>query len=601
MPAVTPYRPDRSSQAPRGPVAPVSAAKRVRIIYTCLLFLTAIFVVRLFYLQVIRHDYYHKAALQSQLKQYEIPAERGTIYAHDNDRTIPLVLNEKKYTLFADPKYIKDSLKEASAIAPIIGGDVNKINDLLKTEDTRYVILAKKLSKEQSTKLNELKFNGIGTREESYRTYPQGTLAAQLLGFVNDEGVGQYGLEGFMDDSLGGVAGELKAITDAQGVPLVSSTDNIVKDPEAGDQLQLTVDVGLQRQLEDILKAGLDRAKSTAGSAMIMEVSTGAIKAMANYPTYDPANLKDISDLSTLSNPVVSSPLEVGSIMKPLTAAAAIEQGVVTKDTTYYDPARIKIGDSFVTNVEEDGGPGTKSIGDFLQLSLNTGAVYLLQQMGGGEINSKGRNIWHGYMKDRFGFGSTTGVELSGEAGGTVPDPEEGYGLDITYANTAFGQGMSATILQMAAAYSAAVNGGIYYQPHLVESSIDGNGKKSETPIKSVRTTVSAKTSKDAASLLQYVFTQNHVLYGMPRLPEGYVIGGKTGTAQIVKPEGGYYTDRFTGTFAGFIGGGKPEYVILVRVNEPKIGGFAGAQAAAPVFSNLATMMINNYGITPRE
>ncbi|MDB5182224.1 MAG: putative Peptidoglycan glycosyltransferase [Candidatus Saccharibacteria bacterium] len=600
MPAVTPYRNDRPSR-PSADIKPVSPVKRARIIYNCLLFLTVIFVVRLFYLQVIKHDFYRKAALQSQLKQYEIPAERGTIYAYDGDQSTPLVLNEKKYTLFADPKYVKDSLKEASAITKIIGGDTNKVSDLLKTPGLRYVVLAKKLNKDQSDKLNKLDFNGVGTREESYRTYPDGTLAAQLLGFVNDEGKGQYGLEENLNDKLDGTPGELKAITDAQGVPLVSNKDNIQTDPKAGDKIQLTVDIGAQRQLEDILKAGLDHAKSKSGSAMIMDVNTGAIKAMANYPTYDPSKIADISDLSALSNAVVSSPLEVGSIMKPLTAGAAIDRGVITKDTTYYDPAKIPIDGYVVSNVEEDGGPGTKSIADLLRLSLNTGAVYMLQQMGGGQINKQARDVWHDYMVNHYGFGTRTGIEQAGETKGVVPDPDSGNGLNITYANTAFGQGMSATILQMAGAYAGAVNGGIYYQPHVVESTTDFSGKKTAPAPKVLRQTVSAKTSADVATLMEGVFTSNHAFYGMPHMPDGYIIGGKTGSAQIANPAGGYYTDRFTGTFAGFVGGDKPQYVILVRVNEPGIGGFAGAQTAAPIFSNLATMLINNYGVNPKK
>ena len=244
MPVVTPYKSDRP-KTHNEHASPVSTVKRVRIIYTCLLIITAIFVVRLFYLQVIKHDFYRSAALTSQLKQYEIPAVRGTILAHDGESKIPLVLNEKKYTVFADPKYIKNPLKEASDIVKIIGGDVNKISELLKTPDTRYVILAKKLNKEQSKKINNLNYNGIGTREESYRTYPQGSLASQLLGFVNDAGEGQYGVEGFLNDRLNGVPGELKAITDAQGVPLVSNRDNVVKEAKSGDQIQLTIDVRL--------------------------------------------------------------------------------------------------------------------------------------------------------------------------------------------------------------------------------------------------------------------------------------------------------------------------------------------------------------------
>ncbi len=598
MPNVTPnYRTNSSS---RPSINPVNTTTRVRFIYGFLSLIMAVFLFRLFYLQIIRHDYYRKAALQSQLKEYEIPAERGTIRAHDGDNTIPLVLNEKKYTLFADPTFVKDPEKEAAAVAAIIGGDINELMTKLKTPDTRYVILAKKLSKEQSTKLNDLKFAGIGTRETPYRTYPQGSLASQLLGFVNDDGEGQYGLEQSLDERLRGQPGELKAITDAAGVPLVSNTDNIVTDPKAGEELLLTIDIGLQRQLEDLLKAGLDKARSTSGSALIMEVKTGAVKAMANYPTYDPTHLQDVTDLSVLGNAVVSAPLEVGSIMKPLTAAAALDQGVVNTNTTYNDPARIRIGDATVNNIEEDGGPGIKSVADILQLSLNTGAVYLLQQMGGGDINSKARERWHSYLTDHFNMGSVTGIEQTGEATGSVPEPEEGFGLEIQYANMSFGQGMSSTVLQMGAAFSSIVNGGTYYQPYLVESSTDSSGKTTTTTPKAVRTSVSADTSRDMVGLLKYVFDKNHVLYGMPNLRDGYMIGGKTGTAQIPDLEnGGYHDDKYNGTFAGFVGGSAPEYVIVVRVNEPKIGGYAGSKAAAPIFTSLVSMMIDNYGITP--
>jgi cell division protein FtsI (penicillin-binding protein 3) len=222
-------------------------------------------------------------------------------------------------------------------------------------------------------------------------------------------------------------------------------------------------------------------------------------------------------------------------------------------------------------------------------------------QMGGGQINKKARDTWHDYMINHFGFGTLTGVEQSNEAKGTIPDPDKGDGLNITYANTSFGQGMTATILQMAAAYAGAVNGGTYYQPHLMEATTDASGKQTIMQPKVTRSVISSKASADVASLMEYVFSQNHRFYGMPNMPEGYTIGGKTGSAQIANPAGGYYKDRFTGTFSGFVGGDKPQYVALVQVNEPGVGGFAGAQAAAPIFSNLATMLIDNYGVTPKK
>jgi len=599
LPAVTPQRtPYKEPSTPH--TVKLSPTQRVRLLYIVAVCILAIFAIRLFYLQVIRHDYYRKTALQSQLKEYEVPAARGVIKAYDGENTTPLVLNEKKFTLFADPKFIKDAPKEAAAVGAVIGGDVNELIKKLETKDTRYVVLAKKLSKEQAEKIDGLKLTGIGTREASYRYYPQGGLAAQVLGFVNDDGEGQYGLEQAENDRLKGTPGLLKAITDAAGVPLVANKDNVMTDPKAGDELQLTIDINLQKQVEELLKAGLDKAKSKSGSALIMETKTGAIKAMANYPSYDPSNIAAVEDISALSNASVSAPLEVGSIMKVLTVAAAIDKGVATKDTTFNDTHTVTIDDATISNVEEDGGRGTKSVGEILRLSLNTGAVFMLKQMGGGEVNEKARTTWYDYLTNHYGFGQKTGIEQANEASGVIPDPKDGFGLNVQYATMAFGQGMTQTMLQMAAAVSGAVNGGTYYKPHLIASSINGGKTTVNTP-QAVRQELSASTSKDITELMEYVYGRNHANYGMPTLPAGYRMGGKTGSAQIAGSDGTYLKDKFTGTFVGFIGGNTPGYVIVTRVNEPGIGGYAGSKTAAPIFSSIAQMMIDNFGLTPRN
>lgn len=576
--------------------------QRIRLWRTLLLLFTAIFIIRLFYLQVIRHDYYQKAALKGQLKQYEVPAERGVIEAHSGDKLVPIVLNETKYTLFADPKFVKDPRDAADRIARIIGGSAADYEKQIKTSDTRYVVLAKKLPKDKKEALDNLKIKGIGTRDVPYRTYPQGQMASQILGFVNDENEGRYGLEQALDAQLKGTAGQLKAITDAQGIPLAANRGNIVIEPKAGDRLVLTLDTGMQQQLEDILKTGLDRAKSESGSALIIDARTGAVKAMANYPTYNPAEFFKVTDANLFTNPNVSAALEVGSIMKPLTAAAALDLGVISKETTYFDPSRYQIDNAVVTNVEEDGGAGTHSIADILQLSLNTGATWLLMQMGGGQINKQARDRWYDYMVNRYQFGKPTGIEQGYEGSGTIPDPNKGFGLNIQYANTAFGQGMTATPLQMAAAYAAALNGGTYYQPHLVEKRVDGNGKESMIEPKVVRSgVVSPAASQSIRELMEYTVTKNYSIYGFSKPRAEFSMGGKTGTAQIAKPGGGYYDDRFNGMFMGFVGGDEVQYVIAVRVNEPKIGGYAGARAAAPVYGALANMLIDNFGVTPKK
>lgn len=576
---------------------------RIKFWYACLLFVLAVFVVRLFYLQIIRHGYYTQAALSGQLKQYEIEAERGTIYAYHNGQKTPLVLNQKLYTVYADPKFVKDAGATALAVQKVIGGDAGKFEASMKANPSRYEILAKRITKEKRDELSKLKLKGVGAQETNYRTYPQGQLAAQALGFVNDEGDGQYGLEEFLNSNLKGKAGRLKAITDAQGVPLAANKDNIVIAPESGKQALLTIDLGIQQQMEDILKQHVDDTRSSKGSAVIIETKTGAIKAMANYPTFNPNEFNKVEDQAVFSNAVVTDAFEVGSIMKVLTAAAALDTGSVGRDQSYYDPASYKVDDATVSNIEEDGGPGTKNIADILQLSLNTGATWLLMQMGGGQLNEKGRLVWHDYLTERFQFGKKTGIEQVNENEGVVPDPTEGFGLNIRFANTSFGQGQSETILQMGAALAAVINGGTYYQPRLIDGYIKNNGSVEKVDPKVVKQgVVQPKTGETIREFMEHTVQKNKLSYGARELRSEYSYGGKTGTAEIANPNGGYYEDRFNGTFLGYVGGNEPQYVIVVSMREPRnISGYAGSKAAAPVFFKLADMLINNFGVKPKS
>lgn len=580
---------------PTAPAQQSHPIKRIRAWYAVLFVIGAIFLVRLFYLQVIRHDYYRKAAYSGQYKEYEVPAERGVIDAHDGDKVVPIVLNEKLYTLFVDPKYIKNARENAESIQRAVGGDAHVYEEKMRANN-RYAVLVKKLNKDQKKKIDDLQLKGVGTREESYRTYPQGQLAAQVLGFVNDDGEGKYGLEQALQAQLKGTPGELKAITDARGIPLVANKDNVSFAPKAGKRVVLTLDISMQQQVEELLKKGLDRAKSGSGSVVVVEANTGAIKAMANYPTYNPAEYYKVEDGNAFNNSVSSAPLEVGSVMKPLTAGAALDTAAVNKNTTYYDPARVQIGDATVTNIEEDGGPGTKSVADILQLSLNTGAVFLLKQMGGGELNEKGRKVWYDYMVNHYHFGKATGVEQGFEADGSIPDPVKGFGLNIQYANTSFGQGMTATPLQMAAAYAAALNGGTYYRPRLVDAYVNESGQQEPLAPQVLKTgVVKPEVSQTLREFMQYTLEKNRYSPSVA----GYRIGGKTGTAQITKPTGGYYDDKFNGMFTGFVGVEAPKYIIVVRVNEPHIPGYAGSKAAAPLFSDVTHMLIENFSVTP--
>lgn len=562
---------------------------RLDLFYGLVMIVFAIFIVRLFYIQVIQHRYYANAALSGQYKEYEIPAERGIIVAHDGDTTVPIVLNEDKFTLFADPKYVKEPSKTAEELVKITGGSKSEYEDKMKQKN-RYAILAKKLDESQSEQIKKLELKGIGLRTESIRTYPQGTLAAQILGFVNDEGKGTYGIEQALDTQLKGKAGELKAITDVRGVPLAANGDNVRREAVQGKQTTLTIDLGMQRKVEDLLKDHLPAVRSSSGSVIVMDPNTGAVKAMANFPTYNPSEFYKVNDASVFTNAAVSSPLEVGSVMKTLTVAAGMNENVINANTTYADPGQWKIDDATVRNVEEDGGAATRSTPDILRYSLNTGATWVLMQLGGGKINDQARSRWHDYLVNHYRFGQKTGIEQGYEAEGYVPDPNDGYGLNIQYANTTFGQGINITPIQFAAAFSASINGGKYYKPHLVEPD---NGK----PTVVNPATVRPEISEQMRAMHENSVAKNYTFLKRP----GYHIGGKTGTAEITKPGGGYYNDRYNGTFVGFVGGDKPEYVIMVRINEPHVPGYAGTKAAAPLFAKVTDMLINNFSIQPSQ
>jgi cell division protein FtsI/penicillin-binding protein 2 len=585
--------------------AVAQSVRRIRWWYGVLLLVIIAFGLRLFYVQIIRYDHYHAVALSDQLKQYQVPATRGLIEAYESGATVPIVLNQTLYTLYADPTLVTNPASDADKVAKVIGGSASQYQQDMQISSTRYVVLAKKLTAQQSSQILGYKLPGIGTQAQDYRTYPDGSLASQVLGFVNDDGAGEYGVEQALNTELAGKPGQLKAITDASGVPLVASSNNINIKPVPGNNVVLTLDMGMQAQMEQILSNEAKATKSQLISALIMDPNTGAIKAMANYPTYDPSNYASVTDPSVFNNATVSNPIEVGSIMKTLTTSAALDQGVIQPNTTFYDPAHWVIDGFNVTDIEQDGGPGVRSIADILNLSLNTGATWMLMQMGGGQINQKARDAWYNYMVNRFQLGKPTGIEQGYESPGYVPSPNDnGAGIDLTYANTAFGQAMTVTAVQMGAALSSVLNGGTYYQPHLVSQTIEANGTTITTQPKIVKSGVVApKVGQELIPLMQYV-VQQHLLSGFSYLNFGsnYLVGGKTGTAQIALPGGGYSGTQFNGTYVGFVGGNtKPQYVIVVYAIEPTVPGYAGSYAGQPVFADLAHMLINDGYATPKS
>lgn len=579
---------------------------RVGVLYGCLVMILALFGLRLFYVQVIRYGYYKNAALSDQLKQYELPASRGIIEAHDGDAVVPIVLNQQLFTLYADPLYVKNPDQVATQLTAITGGEAAKYADLMRTPGRRYVVLAKKLSDDQSKRILALKIPGVGTQGQNYRTYPQGQLAAQLLGFVNNDGDGRYGLEQALNTELTGTPGQVKAVTDVYGVPLAATPGNIQTSPVNGEDVVTTLNLSMQSQMERILADEAKKTKSHELSAVILDTHTGQIKAMANYPTYDPANYQNVDDPAVFQNGVVANAIEPGSIMKTLTVAAALDQGVVQPDSTFYDPAHWLVNSFNITDIEEDGGPRVQSVQSTLSLSLNTGATWMLMQMskpGDTQITMKGIDAWHDYLSKHYLFGRYTNIEQGYESPGFVPsnDPST-YAPALKFANTSFGQGIQITPLQMAAALSAVVNGGTYYQPTLIDKTIDASGKETvNAPKVLARSVVKPSTSQAMLPLMENVVTTYAGEgFGYMHFPSSYIVGGKTGTAQIARPEGGYYPDKFNGTYLGFVGGDQPQYVIAVFNIEPHVIGYAGSHGGQPVFADLAHMLIDNSFVTPK-
>lgn len=569
-----------------------------------LLVVFAIFTMRLFYLQVIRHDHYVNEANAIQISKLTINPERGSIYAMDGTKTVPLVLNEKVFTVFADPSEVEDPRKIADSLRKIAGGNLVKdFEGSLRNDELRYTPLARQVTRAQAELLKKEDLAGIGFQETTRRVYPESTMGAQMLGFVDGDGGGQYGLEGALQNRLAGKAGMLETVTDVRRIPLTIGDDDTRVPAKNGDDIVLTIDRNVQSRAESALKVGLEKAKATKGSILVMDPRDGSVLAMANFPTYDPAKYTEVDadNYSVFQNGVVSQPYEAGSVIKALTMGVGLDSGAIGFNDTYNNTGAVRVDGTTIRNVEEDPIDPAATMTDILRYSLNTGVVYVLQQMGGGEVNKKARDTLYHYFHDQYRFGKKTGIEQAGESPGIIIKPDEGDGNNIRYANMTFGQGMDVTMIQTAAAFSAAINGGTYFQPHLVGGTMDENGtvQKSNPPV-IARNVLSPGASAETKEMIQQGRKQG--FFGQYDR-EGFYIGGKTGTSQVIDPKTGKYSDdNSIGTYLGFGATDTPSYVIMVKVEDSKINsGYEGTTAAGPIFNDLNNWMIDYLKIQPKQ
>jgi len=556
----------------------------------------AIFIVRLFYLQVIDHDRYISLANQEQLKRLVIPAARGEIYAMDGDTPVKIVLNETVYTVFVDPQVVTKPREVVEAIRSIAGGNArDNLDELVAKKASRYQIVATKVTRKQAELLKKRELKGLGFQATSQRVYPEGQLAAQTLGFVNAENKGQYGIEGYFNNRLVGKDGMLQSVTDVSNVPLTVGRHNINQPAKNGDSIALTIDRNIQSYTEKALADGLARTHATNGSVIVMDPHTGKVLAMANLPTYNPAEYNKVTDAQAFNNGIVTTPYEAGSVFKTFTVATGLDKGVIEPNSTYVNTDRITVEDRTIVNAAK-GHTGTITIQDALNFSLNTGMVTIAQRLGdGSQITRSARDTIYRYYHDKFGLGALTGIQVSGEAEGRVISPEEQEGNAVRYSNMVFGQGLDITMVQVAAGFSALVNGGNYYYPTVIDGVVKDDGRLSPEKPRAPRLGIVTKSTSDKLRSMTYQARQSLPSGDRP----GYYIGGKTGTSQTIE-NGKYVLDQTIATYLGY-GGTETQskYVIMVQVSGKNMN-LEGGLHAKPIFTDISNWMIDYMKIQPK-
>ena len=560
----------------------------------------AIFVLRLFQLQILQHSEYVERARQSQQRSFVMPATRGEIYMMDGKVAVPVVLNQSAYTMIADPQTVKSSERDEilSSLREIAGGEMSEdAEGQLKNEKSRYEVLARNLTRAQAEALKKKDFSGILYQQGSIRSYPEGKLGAHVLGFVNTEGKGQYGVEGGLDERLKGSDGLLRSVTDVRNVPLTVGKDNIRVEPKSGENIVLTIDRNIQSYAEEALKSGLDKASATEGSVLIMNPNTGQVLAMANYPTYDPAEYSKVEDASVFMNQTTMVPNEMGSIMKSFTIATGLDKGAITPQSTYMNTDCIEVADRTMCNATKGLG-GVTDIQGIITNSLNVGTITVGRRLGNGsQIDLSARQILYEYYHDRFGLGEKTGIEIAEEQGYIYP-PDSVEGNEVRYSAMTYGQSMTLTMIQVATGFCSIVNGGQYYQPTLLDVTMDESGNLTPSQHKPIRQTISEQTSAEVRQLL---YTARSSTWLGKEDKAGYIVGGKTGTSETVV-DGKYTQTETSATYIGYGGTDAPEYVIMVRVAAPGKGlNLEGGLHAGPIFTEISNWMIDYMKLAPRR
>jgi cell division protein FtsI/penicillin-binding protein 2 len=580
--------------------------RRIKILRIIILVALGIILVRLFFIQIIEHDQWTAKADEQHTILETITARRGEIYMMDHGEPVAVVLNQTTYQIVIDPTVTKK--EDIQQVLDTYAKDyvTTNIDEVYATEGLRYSIVAKNVPRKVAEEIADSGTPAVWLKKTNQRVYPEGTLASGLLGFVNNDGIGQYGVEGSLNKQLAGEDGLIKSTADVNKVALSIGDDNVKIPAQDGENVVLSIDRGLEQGVEELAQDAIDSTAATNASALIMNANTGEILAMANLPNYDPSNYSEVSDVSAFVNYTTEVPYEPASICKTFTFSAALNENVMTADTTYFNEHYTVVDGWKIENAEQRSSLyGTINMKTALYWSLNTGSIQALRLLGGSttEITQQGREKLYNYYYNKFRLGQATGIELI-EAEGYIEDPNEGWGRDSTYANMTFGQNLGITMIQTASAFSAVINGGTWRTPTIVKGVME-NGElvtdKSASE-NSENTKVEDKILSDetsAAMREMLIYNRNYkARAGIDRT--GYAIGGKSGTAQVIVD--GAYDDTFgqlVGSYIGFVGpsGETPKYVIMVKMWGE--GQSIGSGDAMDLFDDLSNYLIDYLKIKP--
>ncbi len=530
---------------------------------------------RLFYLQTQEHEkYFQKAELQ-QKNNSKIEPCRGFIF--DRSRKI-LAMSVESQSLFADPHFLKDPVAASQKLSEILGLNAEDIKEKL-SGDRRFVWIKRKLNNEEARLIKEQQIEGLYFIEEMKRRYPLDSVLANVIGFVDIDNNGLEGLELVWDDTLKGKPGWRASRKDGNGNEIISERRENVA-PVNGNNLVLTIDSYIQHVCESALKEGVEENNAVGGCAIVVDVNTGSVIAMANYPTYLSGNPSKFPP-GNRRNRCITDIFEPGSTFKALTGAAALDEGITSLNDFFdCENGNFPYGGFILHDVHPY---GMLTFKELIQKSSNIGIAKVAIKMG--------EKSFYGYL-EKYGFGKTTGIGLPGEVRGILR-PLKNWSK-VSIARIPMGQGISVTPIQLITAFSSVVNGGKLFKPYIIDriESPEGEVVKEFGKEKFIRV-ISESASGDIVEAMCAVISSEGTA---PKARiKGYSVGGKTGTAQKVE-NGRYSHEKFFSSFIGFATATKPSYAVLVVIDEPKPR-YYGGTVAAPVFRKIMEVVLSYYEV----